>query len=109
MKIDVLGTKYDLTFSTEAKDKMLKNCDGYCDSIAKKLVVDDCTTDCDFTDPSDYVKKNIRHEIIHAFMFESGLGANWQHPRFGHEETVVDWFAVQLPKLLKAFETADAL
>lgn len=37
-------------------------------------------------------------------MFESGLGASWQHAEeFGHDETTVDWFARQFVKIYKAF------
>lgn len=54
-------------------------------------------------------KQCLRHEIIHAFMFESGLGANWEHKPIGHEETTVDWIAAQFPKLLEVFEKVGAL
>ena len=29
---------------------------------------------------------------------------NFQHPeQFGHDETMVDWFAIQFPKILKIY------
>ena len=50
-----------------------------------------------------YITRNWQ-EIIHAFMFESGLGSSWQHAEeFGHDETTVDWFARQFTKIHKAF------
>lgn len=56
------------------------------------------------------MKKQLRHEIIHAFMAESGLQANFEHYRqFGHDETTVDWFAIQFPKILEAFKQVGAL
>lgn len=56
------------------------------------------------------MKKQLRHEIIHAFMAESGLQANFEHYRqFGHDETTVDWFAIQFPKMLEAFKQVGAL
>lgn len=49
-------------------------------------------------------KKQLRHEIIHAFLSESGLQSNWQHiEQFGHDETTIDWFAIQSPKMFKVF------
>lgn len=55
-------------------------------------------------------KKQLRHEIIHAFMAESGLQANFEHYRqFGHDETTVDWFAIQFPKMLEVFKQVGAL
>lgn len=53
------------------------------------------------------VKRIIRHEIIHAFMFESGLGFNFEHKPFGQDETMIDWFAIQYPKIKKIFRLMD--
>ena len=53
------------------------------------------------------VKRIIRHEIIHAFMFESGLGFNFEHKPFGQDETMIDWFAIQYPKMRKVFQVMD--
>ena len=49
------------------------------------------------------VKRIIRHEIIHAFMFESGLGFNFEHKPYGQDETMIDWFAIQYPKIKKVY------
>ena len=57
-----------------------------------------------------YQKQTLRHEIIHAFMNESGLQDSWQHAQqFGHDETTVDWFAIQSPKIYKVFNELDVL
>ena len=109
LKIDVLGTKYTVVVTTVAKDSFLKNCDGYCDKTSKKIVVKAKDSSCELDDYEVYLKKIKRHEIIHAFLFESGLHENFKHNEWGHDETTVDWFAVQFPKLLKAFKEADAL
>ena len=53
------------------------------------------------------VKRILRHEIIHAFMFESGLGFNFEHKPFGQDETMIDWFAIQYPKIKKIFRLMD--
>lgn len=56
------------------------------------------------------MKKQLRHEIIHAFLYESGLGPNFEHyKQFGHEETIVDWFAIQYPKIEETFKSVSAL
>ena len=52
-----------------------------------------------------YKKQVTRHELIHAFLFESGLGCE----SWGGNEEIVDWIAFQFPKMLHAFEEADAL
>ena len=50
-----------------------------------------------------YLKSLVRHEVIHAFLFESGLHESWHHNETGHDETIVDWFATQAPKIYKVF------
>lgn len=104
-KVMILGTEYRIE-SKELKDEDI---DGYCDDTAKLIVIrsDNENKVGDF----EYLqKKQLRHEIIHAFMSESGLQSNWQHIRqFGHDETTVDWFAIQSPKIFKVFKELDIL
>lgn len=109
MKIDVLGTKYTISYKTEIQDRELEQCDGYCDKTTKQIVVRKRGDTCNLGDFESYRKKVVRHELIHAFLFESGLHENFKHDEWGHDETTVDWIAVQFPKLLKAFKDADAL
>lgn len=51
----------------------------------------------------------MRHEIIHAFLFESGLSENFTHPEYGHDETYVDWIASQFPKMCEVFKEVGCL
>ncbi len=108
-KIDVLGTKYTVTVASVKNDSYLENCDGYCDKTTKQIVVKEKDGANELGDYDVYIKKVKRHEIIHAFLFESGLHENFKHNEWGHDETMIDWIAVQFPKLHKAFEEADAL
>lgn len=104
-KVNILGTEYSVKF----KELFNQDIDGYTDNTSKQIVVrsDNENHIGDF----EYLqKKQLRHEIIHAFMSESGLQANWQHAeKFGHDETTVDWIAIQFPKIQKAFEEVGAL
>ena len=105
--VNILGTEYHIYYKTLSEDRMLLDRDGYCDYTSKKIVVSDENTD--FENFSEKQKEILRHEIIHAFMFESGLGYNWEHKPTGHEETTVDWMAIQFPKILQAFRDAGAI
>ena len=104
-KVNVLGTEYKI-IREEMKDATY---DGYCDYTFKtiKLRTDNVNELGDF----DYLmKKQLRHEIIHAFLYESGLSSNFEHcKQFGHEETIVDWFAIQFPKIEEAIKSVNAL
>ncbi len=107
MKVNVLGTEYTLTESNEANDSKLVGRDGYCDTSTKECVVDE------MNDTSNEAKRNLpeykksvkRHELIHAFLHESGLDVcSW-----AANEEMVDWLAIQFPKMADAFKVADCL
>lgn len=104
-EISVLGTIYKI----EPRELKNEDIDGFCDNTEKLIVIrsDNCNNVGDF----DYLqKKQLRHEIIHAFLSESGLQCNWQHiEQFGHDETTVDWFAIQSPKIFEVFKECDLL
>lgn len=108
MIINVLGTSYSIEEHSTAEDRLLEDCDGYCDKTTRQIVIAKKENDCDLGDFEAYRKKVMRHEIIHAFLFESGLHECWEH-KSGHDETFVDWIAVQFPKLLEAFKEAGCI
>lgn len=104
--VNVLGTQYKVIQSNSGKDMTLETSDGYCDHTVKTCVIDTFKlAPGSVSDLQEYRKKVIRHELIHAFLFESGLG----HESWGTNEEIVDWIAFQFPKMLQAFQEADAL
>ena len=109
MTVKILGTKYTIEERNKNEDKALNDCDGYCDKTAKLIVITEKPADCDLLDFEKYRKKLMRHEIIHAFLFESGLHENFEHNANGHDETFIDWVAVQYPKMLKVFKKAGCI
>ena len=110
MKINVLGTEYTIEERTVEEDSYLESCDGYCDKSTKEIVVAKQKPDNDLNNYEWYRNKVMRHEIIHAFLYESGLDVNFEHAnRYGHEETMVDWIAVQFPKMQKVFEEVGCM
>lgn len=111
-KISVLGTEYKVEYKTEEEDKLLKKCDGYCDKTSKEIVILKINDEnCELHNIDWYSKKVLRHELIHAFMFESGMHecTKWETDSGGHNEQIVDWFAVQSPKILKVFEEVGCI
>lgn len=108
--INILGSNYTLKVFNKAEDSRLESCDGLCDETVKELLVDNYAEDAgDSTCKKNLavqIRKNKRHEIIHAFLFESGLAEN---SSWAQNEEMVDFFAIQFPKLLEAFKAADAL
>lgn len=108
MKISILGTEYDVSFLPEGKDIRLDDCDGFCDETAKEIVVKNYKRG----EPGAKRKlelqeqKNIRHEVIHAFLCESGLAEN---SPWAQDDEMVDWIAKQAPKLIDVWREAGAL
>ena len=103
--VNILGTEYKV-IREQFKDK---DCDGYCDYTSREIKIRDDNVN-EVGDFDELMRKQLRHEIIHAFLAESGLQANFEHYRqFGHDETLVDWFAIQFPKMIKAFGIVNAL
>ena len=57
------------------------------------------------------MKQTLRHEIVHAFLCESGLADSAMQSQRGwaKNEEMVDWIAFQGPKIYKAWEEAGAI
>lgn len=105
-KINVLGTPYTIISKKQDEDVLLTKLSGYCDSSVKKIVVEEFEkTDATLEDLDEVTRRVIRHELTHAFLFESGLGQE----TWAENEEMVDWIARQFPKMMEAFRKAKAL
>jgi predicted SprT family Zn-dependent metalloprotease len=61
-------------------------------------------------DMDTFIKKVIRHEIIHAFLIESGLNNNSMKVEYwAQNEEMVDWIAYQFPKISMVFKEIGCL
>lgn len=108
-KVNILGTEYKIIFKNIEDDKNLEDADGYTDPSAYEIVVRKNNPN-GLSKFEEVQKRALRHECIHAMLFESGLGCNFEHcNKFGHEETMIDWMALQFPKLLSVFQELDLL
>lgn len=105
-KINILGTIYEFKLTKREDDPKLDNNDGYCDSSTKTIVVEDMIPEkYSKANLEEYTKQVVRHEMIHAFLSESGLATcSW-----ADNEEMVDYFAIQLPKMVKAMKLIDVL
>ena len=105
--VHILGTEWAIRVIHAKEDQRLGDCDGYTDKTSKLIVVDDCRDRSNFDEPMAYIRKVIRHEIIHAFMLESGLDECLMHEDMGQEEQIIDWFAYQYPKIKKVIDSVE--
>ena len=96
MTVNILGREYSIYTRPRAEDVKLKEYDGYCDYSVGEIVTVQREDD----------PMNLRHEIIHAFAFESGLADD---SAWAMDEEMTDWIAHQFPKMLAAFKAVGAL
>lgn len=109
-RVEILGTTYKVELKVPyAKDKYLAGAFGYTDFHGKRIVVADIRTVPGWEEATkecakDVYEGTVRHEIIHAYLMESGLNSSANSVDcWARNEEMVDWFAIQFPKLLKTF------
>lgn len=105
MEVDILGVEYAVkVISSNEREKFSDlddDMDGYCNYYTKEIVV--VRDDSDTQGHKMYVNQVIRHELVHAYLFESGLHS------YSIDETLVDWIAIQIPKIAKLFEGIEII
>ena len=118
MTLNIMGTTYTVN-RYNFKDKPIfekRHIGGYCDSTEKEIAIVNLETYPGFEDESpEYCRKaekdTMRHEIVHAFLSESGLDdSSLAFDRgWAKNEEMVDWIAKQFHKILEVFKAADCL
>ena len=118
MKVNILGTEYEIIKKKYDEEEAFerRSIDGFCDDYTKEIVVCDMHTYKGWEHEAEKTikeceKATLRHEIVHAFLSESGL----QDSSFAYDggwaknEEMVDWLAIQIPKIHKAFQEVGCL
>lgn len=111
MELKILGSTWRVVSRSEQEDKRLKNCSGLTDSSCRMIVLTDVNPD-EYTssDPQSDLQRTLRHEIIHAFLYESGIWCNSTNSKnWSMNEEMIDWFAIQLPKIKDVCTYAGAM
>lgn len=108
-KVHILGSEWIIKEQFEFQNELLSDCDGYCDWTTKEIVVSK-VNESTLGNPEAYSRKILRHEIVHAFLYESGLSeCSSKVEPWALNEEMVDWIARQGQRIYKAWEDADAL
>lgn len=116
--VNVLGTEYKIEIHKVSEDEFMRknHFAGYCCEELKLIVIADMSEKEFFGDMGEkekktYYKRVLRHELIHAFLNESGLSDNTSgvDRAWAKHEEMIDWIAIQFPKMLLVFKEAGCL
>lgn len=98
--MNILGTEYKFEHDTSLLKEM--GADGICQRYDKRIAVRDA--DAMLCDDGSTAAKQCRyrevcrHEVIHGFFGEAGLG------EYNDDETLVDFLAANFPKMTHIFQ-----
>lgn len=112
----ILGTKYKIIRKSR-EDLLPHKCLGYTAYYSKEICIPLINTFSYYKEKYseaeiDEIEKHIlRHELIHAFINESGLYAETNNTKAGwaRNEEMVDFFAMQIPKITKVFQELNII
>ncbi len=110
MKVKILGVNYRVKTNVENDDR-LEGADGCIDQSEHVILIAKFETGIGMLkNLEEYRRKVLRHEITHAFLYESGIWNNsHDSTSWGRDEEITDWIAIQSPKLFKAFQKCGCL
>lgn len=100
--VNVLGTEYEIKSNEDIYKTLMESQNtGECDMYAKVISIS--PQEYIINDSRDDVRKSVynicmRHEILHAFFHEAGVD------KYSADETLVDFIAMQFPKMKELFE-----
>ena len=109
-KINVMGTDFDITYTTEEEDPTIKGKSGVCYSLLKKIKIDQYIYLDDADGSVSEAEKSskllsllaiLRHEVMHAFFFQSGLDTQCS---FAVDEMLIDWLSLKLPEIVEVMK-----
>ena len=108
LNVNILGTNYEVRNITEKDYPKLSKmgANGLCELYSKEIIINsemNPNSGEEFANFKDFENKVLRHEIVHAFFHESGLDD------YTRDEDLVNWIAIQFPKMLKAFQDTNCL
>jgi hypothetical protein len=115
--INILGTDYEVVIKDYAEEELFKRLcvSGFCDVYKKQLLICNPASfpgweHADLNTLDIERRETIRHEIIHAFLNESGLSsASAKDTGWAANEEMIDWIAIQGPKIYAAWRAAGAI
>lgn len=103
--VNILGTKYKILVQSEEENPKLKDANGLCEWVSKKIIIDTSFKNEPgaLENIDEYIHKVLRHEAFHALFAEMGIRA-WME-----DEDLIDALAMQYPKIKDIMDYLDNL
>lgn len=104
--INILGTEYRVKYQEQEDNPKFDEVDGYIDNATKEIYIMIQKSDKNSVSNTSYHQDCVlKHEIIHAFLYESGLDTQTNGcDSWATNEEMVDWFAIQFDKIQQVFK-----
>lgn len=104
MKVNVLSTVYRIKYVPSLEGR-----GGETDFYTKEIRIseqEDIPAEYKTDNLKEMQRHVLRHELIHAFLFESGMDqSSAAHEAWAVNEEMIDWMAIQMPKIMAAYES----
>lgn len=104
MKVNVLGTVYKIKYIPSLDGR-----GGETDFYTKDIRIseqEDVPAEYKTDNLKEMQRHVLRHELIHAFLFESGMDqSSAAHEAWAVNEEMIDWMAIQMPKIMAAYDS----
>ncbi|MCR0266227.1 hypothetical protein MKC73_20255 [[Clostridium] innocuum] len=104
MKVNVLSTVYRIKYVPSLEGR-----GGETDFYTKEIRIseqEDIPAEYKTDNLKEMQRHVLRHELIHAFLFESGMDqSSAAHEAWTVNEEMIDWMAIQMPKIMEAYES----
>lgn len=111
--VDILGSKWTIKYVDD--DPAFEQSEGFTNDAAREITIENVKISDDpllYDMQSQYInqKRVLRHELIHAYLYESGLGDSSNNcDAWAVNEEMVDWFARNIPKMIVTFKELKCL
>ena len=105
--VNILGTDYTIRGvrnKTEDVRLDLLDANAVCEPYTKEIILKDIPPDLrNVNDLGEYERKVLRHELVHAFLHESGLSS------YESDELLVEWIAQKVNQMADVMINLDCL
>lgn len=109
VQVHIMGEKWEINECSIDEESRFEYCDGFCDWTTRRIFVRS-ELEGTLEDMDVYLKKVLRHEIVHAFLFESGLAeSSLPSEEWAKNEEMIDWIARNGEKIYNVWKIAGAV